>query len=579
MSFAVPRSDRHTSGVGDFESSDVARNIGSLLRFGKVQSVDYENRLCRVELNAGLVTDDVPWVHMRAGGNTCWNAPSIGEAVLLISPSGELNNSVVMPALQSNADGSWPFRFEDLEFQWGGLGDPAPALWRWLFSDGALLENDPARHQFRVEQVQSRIRGEEICHLMSDRLVYIDGDHDQAIVHVKAPIIKLEGDVQITGQLLQGGRIVGTEPDGGGLKELQLVGDPIKLNGGGGVLGIAAGLLGSVAGGFALGTLGSAMGAFGGSLTGGLAGLATNVLGSTGLGTLASSLPISSIAGGLSLTGVAPVLGTVFNGLGFPGVTNIVQGVTTLVPGLTTGTGLSLTGAFQGLSGVASALGIPGTTDLTALGSIVGAIEGGTLGVNEMVDVLTGVTQVAGFTPPGEVNQILGLVQGATAAVEDTSGGQPSGQTTTIVPGPAMMANAADSIMASLYGDNAPASAEDVANMIANQGLASNYEALLEAGTNGGQLIGSFINDGTISLEQVLDMAGTFGGMDPQIIAGAVEGAAGTEKFWEHFERSSYKPGHVTPRDMSDASGSDTDPKGPVVPYNAYDDVNFEIMV
>ena len=56
-------------------------------------------------------------------------------------------------------------------------------------------------------------------------------------------------------------------------------------------------------------------------------------------------------------------------------------------------------------------------------------------------------------------------------------------------------------------------------------------------------------------------------------------GAAGTEKFWDHFERDSYKPGHVTPRDMSDASGSDTDPKGPVVPYNAYDDVNFEIMV
>ena len=212
------------------------------------------------------------------------------------------------------------------------------------------------------------------------------------------------------------------------------------------------------------------MGAFGGSLTGGLAGLATNVLGSTGLGTLVSSLPISSIAGGLSLTGVAPVLGTVFNGLGFPGVTNIVQGVTTLVPGLTTGTGLSLTGAFQGLSGVASALGIPGTTDFTALGSIVGAVEGGTLGVNEMVNVLTGVTQVAGFTPPGEVNQILGLVQGATAAVNSTTTGQgqASARTSTVA-GPAMMANAADAIMASLYGSNAPASAEDVANMIANQ--------------------------------------------------------------------------------------------------------------
>ena len=84
------------------------------------------------------------------------------------------------------------------------------------------------------------------------------------------------------GQLLQGGRIVGTEPDGGGFKELQLVGDPIRLNGGGGVLGCCR-LAGLGCGGFALGTLGSD-GGLGGSLTGGLAGLATNVLGSTAWG-------------------------------------------------------------------------------------------------------------------------------------------------------------------------------------------------------------------------------------------------------------------------------------------------------
>ena len=365
---------------------------------------------------------------------------------------------------------------------------------------------------------------------MSDRLVYIDGDHDQAIVHVKAPIIKLEGDVQITGQLLQGGRIVGTEPDGGGL----------------GSCSSSATQSGSTAAAACWALLQACWARRGlcpgdpGLCDGGLwrqpderscwPGHQRAGLDRPGdLGLVASDFVDRWRP---EPTGVVPVLGTVFNGLGFPGVTNIVQGVTTLVPGLTTGTGLSLTGAFQGLSGVASALGIPGTTDLTALGSIVSAVEGGTLGVNEMVNVLTGVTQVAGFTPPGEVNQILGLVQSATAAVDTTSGGQPSAQTSTVGPGPAMMANAADSIMASLYGDNAPASAEDVANMIANQGLASNYEALLEAGTNGGQLIGQFINEGTISLEQVLDMAGTFGGMDPQIIAGAVQ-AAGTEKFWD----------------------------------------------
>lgn len=571
MSFAVPRSDRRTSGVGDFEQTDVARNIGSLLRFGKVHSLDFPNRLCRVELNAGLTTDWVPWINIRAGGNTCWTAPSVGEAVLLLSPSGELNNSVVMPALQSNADGSWPFKFGDLEFEWGGLGEPREALWRWLFADGAIMENDPARHQWRVEQRQTRLRGEEILHVESDRLIYLDGDNEQALIHAKAPLIKLEGDVQITGQLLQGDRIVGTEPDGGGLKELQLVGDPIKLNGGGGVLGIAAGLLGSVAGSFALGTLGSAMGLAGGNLTGGLAGLASNVLGSTGLGTLASALPISSIAGGLSITGALPVLGTVFNAIGFPGVSNIVDGVATLVPGLTTGTGLSLTGAFQGLSQVAGALGIQGTTDLTALGSIAGAIESGSLGVADMVNVLTGVTQVAGFDPPAEVSQILGLVQGATAAISDDDGNTSAG--------PAWLENAADAVMASLYGSNAPASAEDVANTIAEQGLATNYQALVEAGVNGGQLIGQFINDGTITIEQVLDMAGTFSGLDPSIIAGAVQGAGETDEFWPHFERSNYRPGEVGERDMSDAAESNTDPTGPIVPYNAYDTIDFSQLV
>ena len=193
MSFSVPRSDRRTSGVGDFESTDVARNIGSLLRFGKVQSVDYAQRLCRVELNNGLVTDSLPWLTIKGGGDVFWNAPSVDETVLLLSPSGELNNAVVLPALQHHTNGTWPYNFSDLAFEWGGLGEPRDALWRWLFKDGALLENDPERHQFRVEQVQSRVRGQEIAHLQSDKLVFIDGDTDGCVVHVKAPFIKLEG--------------------------------------------------------------------------------------------------------------------------------------------------------------------------------------------------------------------------------------------------------------------------------------------------------------------------------------------------------------------------------------------------
>ena len=563
MSFAVPRSDRRTSGVGDFESTDVARNIGSLLRFGKVQSVDYEARLCRVELNNGVVTDALPWITIKGGAGVFWNAPSVEEVVLLLSPSGELNNAVVLPALQNNPSGTWPYYFSDLEFEWGGLGDPRDAIWRWLFSDGALMENDSERNQFRIEQIQSRMRGVEIAQLQSEKLVMIDADVEGGVVHVKAPFIKLEGDVQITGQLLQGGRIVGTEPDGEGLKELQLVGDPIRLNGGGGVLGMAASLLGTLAGGgFSLGGLGAALGSFG-DLGGALSGLAGNVLGTSGMGSLLSALPVSGIGSALSVTGALPVLGEVFNSLGFTGVTNTVQGAVQLVSGVTSGSGLNLTQAFTGLSNVSNALnsafpnaGLGGLTDLTALSGIANSITSGNLTINDVMSVVSGATQVSGFTPPAGVSQALNVAMAARNVLTDDDGN--------VVAGPQLLENTAEAVMSGLRSSTSSVTDEQIADRIVQRGLATAYQGLKEGNANGGQVIGSFISNGSVSLEQVLDMAGTFkNSADPGESAGGVtqNSDAETQEFFEHFNRANYRPGAVTARDTSDKAQSATDPR------------------
>lgn len=570
MSFAVPRSDRHTSGVGDFEQSDVARNIGSLLRFGKVHSVNPATRFCRVELNAGLITDELPFLTVRAGENAFLCPPSVGESVLLLAPSGELNNAVVLCSLQSNSQGSAPFAFTDLDYEFGQLGDARAALWRWLFADGALLENDPATHQFRVEQVQTRLRGQQICHLQSDQLIYVDGDTEEGMVHVKAPIIKLEGDVQITGQLLQGGRIVGTEPDGKGLKELLLVGDPIKLNGGGGILGIAAGLLGTVAGGFSLGTLGGVMGAFGGSLTGGLGQLASGVLGSSGLSSLVSALPISGLSGALSLTGALEVVGTVANAVGFPGsqYINAATGLAGLAQGVTNGDGLNLTGAFQGLGEVGQALGISGANDFTALSGIASGLTSGSITTTDFVNTLSNIAGV-------DAEAINSIASAATGVV---SGGVDDAGQAILSAGVNFLGNPPEAIMSSIHGSNAPASAQDIANKIAQMGLASNLEALEASGDSGGAIIGQFINDGSISLEQVLGMAGTFAGADPATTAAAIASPAVAQQFWPTFNREAYKPEALTPRDMSDAAGSDTDPQTTELPQyiiDAYSAVDF----
>lgn len=566
MSFAVPRSSRRTSGVGDYELTDTARNIGTLLRFGQVLSVDYALRTCRVQLQENLQTDNLPWITMRAGGNAFWSAPSVDETVLILSPSGELNNAVVLPALQTNENGTWPFNFSDLEFVWGGLGNPREALWRWLFADGAILENDPEKNQFRVEQQQTRIRGAELAHLRSEKFIYIEADSEnddgdkQGIVHVKAPMIKLDGDVHITGKLLQSGDIVGVESDGEGLSALKLIGDPIELNGGGGVLGLLASLVGAVAGGaLSLGQLGTLMNSAGGSLLQGLGGLAENVLGSTGLGELITQgLTESGIGAAMAVVGDLPVLGEVFNAMGFTGNMNLVQGAVSLVQGVTSGSGLKLTGIGSDFAGLASfaghlgeSLGISGLsnlTDSTALSAISNVITNGTITINDVM----GVAATAGSLVPGNVGNAINTALSAANVIVDGNGNT--------VAGPQLLQNAAGTIMNGLLDPRSSVSAEQIAHKISEMGLATSLEALEQAGVNGGQGIGELIGAGAITLEQVLDLQGVFQD-NPDAVATAVQSMdlGGEQEFFATFERKA--PGGYASRDMSSSVGSDSSPK------------------
>ena len=252
-------------------------------------------------------------------------------------------------------------------------------------------------------------------------------------------MIKLEGDVQITGKLLQGGRIVGTEPDGNGLKELMLDWRPDQAQRRRRHLGLACQLDWCLGGWrFFAGPLGSLAG-FGdiGKALGGLSG----ILGQSGMGSLLSSLPISGIGSALEVTGALPVLGELFNGLGFSGITNLVQGGVQLVSGVTSGSGLDLTKAFTGLASVTDALdsvfpdlGLDGLDDLTALGGIAGAITGGDLTINDVMSVVDGTIAVTGFTPPAGVSS-ANRSMAATDAIVDNNGNT--------VAGPQLLDNAA----------------------------------------------------------------------------------------------------------------------------------------
>jgi hypothetical protein len=472
-----------------------------------------------------------------------------------------------LPALQTNVNGTWPFSFSDLEFKFGPLGEPREGLWRWLFADGALLENDPALNQFRIEQTQTRIHGKELIQLHSEKYIYVEADEEQGIVHVKAPMIKLDGDVHIVGQLLQSGRIMGIDEAGQGAKSLDLVGDPINLNGGGGVLGIVSSLVGAVAGGaLSLGTLSSVMGSGGGSLLGGLQGLAGNILGPTGMGNLltaAGGLNISGIGAAMNVVGGLPVLGEVMNGLGFAGslLTDGAGGIN-LLQGITSGSGLDLTDAFSGLSGLTGAIGdqfnipaLSNLSDFTALGALETVISGGQLTINDVMDVASGAVGAFGGINglPVDVSTAINFATAATGVITSPDGGG-------LTAGLNLLANEGPAIMDGLLGSNSRVSADQIANKISELGLASNLDALVEAGVSGGQALGAFITDGKISLEQALDLSSIFINEPDAAVMAVTAGTPGAaQKFFDYFERTA--PGSVPSRDMSSARDSDTSPK------------------
>ena len=79
----------------------LSRMIENLIRIGKIEEIDLSGKCCRVRTGNNL-TNWLPWLTPRAGTTRTWNPPTVGEQVLVLSPSGELAAGVVLTGLFSN---------------------------------------------------------------------------------------------------------------------------------------------------------------------------------------------------------------------------------------------------------------------------------------------------------------------------------------------------------------------------------------------------------------------------------------------------------------------------------------------
>jgi len=84
-----------------FSFSELDRKLANLIRLGTVKEADYKKARVRIQIGK-ILTDWLPWVTSRAGQDRNWSAPSVGEQVVLLSPSGEMAQGVVIPAIYQN---------------------------------------------------------------------------------------------------------------------------------------------------------------------------------------------------------------------------------------------------------------------------------------------------------------------------------------------------------------------------------------------------------------------------------------------------------------------------------------------
>jgi len=134
--------------------AELARLIENLVRLGTVAEVQVQPP--RVRVNTGNITTTwLPWLALRAGTSKEWDPPTVGEQVVLLSPSGVLAQGVALGGLFSDANPA--------------NGD-REGLHRRTYPDGAVVEYD-----FVAHVLQATLPEGGVTHLFSTGGINIEG--------------------------------------------------------------------------------------------------------------------------------------------------------------------------------------------------------------------------------------------------------------------------------------------------------------------------------------------------------------------------------------------------------------------
>lgn len=149
------------------------RQIANLIKQGNIMEVD--STLCRVRVAHGaLQTDWLPYFVPFAGGVSVHRPPSVGENCIVLSPSGEVANGVVLCGLMSSQFASPSQSSDDTTIQ---------------FPDGAVITYNHVSGSLKIGGVKS--------------------------VTIDSPKSEFTGAVLVKGSLTYQGGLSGSNANGG----------------------------------------------------------------------------------------------------------------------------------------------------------------------------------------------------------------------------------------------------------------------------------------------------------------------------------------------------------------------------
>ncbi|WP_105168527.1 phage baseplate assembly protein V [Pseudoalteromonas sp. T1lg23B] len=166
---------------GNLAQADMQSRLAKLISLGTVNEVDYEKAKVRVKIGSWLTTW-LPWLTNQAFNDLTWQAPEVGEQVMVLAPCGDLAQGVVLGSLYQNG--------HNLESVASDVGkDERVNVQRTKYQDGSMVEYDRKKHQYLIDVKEDTA----VIKLKSAKDIILECDNDLNIT------VKNNATVNVTG--------------------------------------------------------------------------------------------------------------------------------------------------------------------------------------------------------------------------------------------------------------------------------------------------------------------------------------------------------------------------------------------